>query len=113
MRPAIEGGLRAEGDVISEVSAARRAIIEQSADSLGRTWADGCRRELLQEGRRATGGWPGTLREARARVECALHVEMHCRKLPAITEVERELAVRTTYASARNAWRKCVDATTR
>ncbi|MGK4007204.1 hypothetical protein WMF31_31570 [Sorangium sp. So ce1036] len=43
----------------------------------------------------------------------ALHVEMHCRKLPAITEVERELAVRTTYASARSAWRKGVDATTR
>ncbi|WP_155798402.1 hypothetical protein [Sorangium cellulosum] len=46
-------------------------------------------------------------------MECALHVEMRGRKLPAITEVERELAVRTTYASARNAWRKCVDATTR
>jgi len=84
----------------------RRTFIEQSAVALGRTWAEGWRHELHREGRPAAGGWPGTLREARTRVERTILSELRCRKMPAFTSVERELAARATYASARNEWRR-------
>lgn len=88
---------------------ARRMFIEQSAILLGRAWADGCRKELRREGRPAAGGWPGTLREARTRVGQALTLELRGRKMPAMTEVEREIAARAAYASARIEWRKHLD----
>lgn len=87
----------------------RRRFIEESAIALGQTWAEGWRQDLHREGRPAAGGWPGTLREARTRVERALLIAMRGRKMPAITEVERELAARAAYASARNEWRRHVD----
>jgi hypothetical protein len=49
------------------------------------------------------------MREARALVERAFSVGVHDRKVNAITEVERELAVRTAYASARTEWRRHVE----
>ena len=65
--------------------------------------------DLRQQGRSASGGWPGTMREARMRVGSALRVEIHGQALPALTEVEREVAARKVYASARRAWCKSVD----
>lgn len=90
-------------------TAERRTFIEQSAIALGQTWAERWRQDLHREGRPAAGGWPGTLREARTRVERTLLIEMRCRKMPAITGVERELAARTAYASARSEWRRHLD----
>ena len=49
--------------------AARRLFLERSAVTLGQTWAEEWRANLRREGRPAAGGWPGTLREARVRVE--------------------------------------------
>lgn len=89
---------------------ARRTLIEQTAAVLGRTWAQGCRDDLHREGRLASGGWPGTLNEARARVGYALLVEARGRqKKIVINEAERELAVRAAYASARDEWRRHVE----
>jgi hypothetical protein len=90
-------------------AASRRAFIEETAAALGRTWAVRRRRDLHGEGRAASGGWPGTLHEARALVHHALPGEMRGRKMNAITEVEREMAVRTAYANARDEWRRHVD----
>ncbi len=84
---------------------ARRTFIEESAVLLGRRWALLCRTNLKREGRAAAGAWPGTLNEARSLIGHALRVEMDGRKMPTITEPERELAVRTAYASARAEWR--------
>jgi hypothetical protein len=89
---------------------ARRVLIEQTAAALGRTWARGCRDDLHREGRLASGGWPGTLNEARARVGYALTVEAHGRqKKIVINEAERAIAVRAAYASARDEWRRHVE----
>jgi hypothetical protein len=94
------------GDRASSAEA-RRALIEQTAATLGRTWAESCRHDLSREGRAASGGWPGTLREARARVGHVMLVEAHGRqKRLTITQAERELAVRAAYASAREEWRR-------
>ncbi|WP_437574496.1 hypothetical protein [Sorangium sp. So ce887] len=90
----------------SAQTTARRRFIEQSATTLGQAWAKQWRQDLHREGRPAAGGWPGTLREARTQVEINLPSELLHRKMPAITGVERELAARTAYASARNEWRR-------
>jgi hypothetical protein len=99
----------AEPDRIDAREAARRLFLEQSAVALGQTWAEQWRQDLHREGRRAAGGWPGTLREARARVRRSILVEMTRRRMPAITAAERETAARTTYASARSEWRRHVE----
>jgi hypothetical protein len=109
MRPAAEPSPPVPGDLLTEVPTARQAMIERSAVALGLAWADAWQQELRQQGRSASGGWPGTMREARMRVEHTLRVEMHGHARPAITEVEREMAARKAYASARGAWRKSVD----
>jgi hypothetical protein len=82
----------------------RRLFLEQSAVTLGRRWAEQWRDDLRREGRPAAGGWPGTLREARARVERHLRVEAANRRMPAVTDAERELLARQAYASARAEW---------
>lgn len=95
-----------DGSVLTTV---RQQFIEQSANALGQAWARRWRQDLHREGRPAAGGWPGTMREARTQVEITLPGEMRHRKMPAITGVERELAARTAYSSARNEWRKHTD----
>ncbi|APR76171.1 Hypothetical protein A7982_01518 [Minicystis rosea] len=88
----------------------RRSQIEQGAAALGKTWAQGFRDDLHREGRLAAGGWPGTLKEARARIGRAMVVEARGRrKTLTITEAERELAARAAYASARDEWRRHSD----
>lgn len=82
----------------------RRMFLEQSAITLGQSWADQWRDDLRREGRPAAGGWPGTLREARVRVEHHLLAEVTRRKMSAVTEAEREIAARKAYASARAQW---------
>jgi hypothetical protein len=82
----------------------RRLFLEQSAITLGQSWADQWRDDLRREGRPAAGGWPGTLREARVRVEHHLLAEVTRRKMSAVTEAEREVAARKAYASARAQW---------
>ena len=89
------------------VATARRAHIQEAAAALGKIWADHFRRDLHREGRAASGGWPGTLREARARVGLSMTVDSGGRRgVLNITEAEREVAARTAYSSARDEWRK-------
>jgi hypothetical protein len=88
----------------------RQTSIEASATALGRTWAAGCRHELHREGRTASGGWPGTLSEARARVGRRLVVEASGgRSELHITDAEREVAARLAYSSARAEWLRHVE----
>jgi hypothetical protein len=106
---AAEPSLPSTGDLLTGAAAARQAVIERTAVALGLAWADGWRQDLRQQGRSASGGWPGTMREARMRVGHTLRVEMDGKALPALTEVEREVAARKVYASARGAWCKSAD----
>jgi hypothetical protein len=70
------------------------------AERLGRSWAAELRAALAREKRRASGGWPGTLAEARVHVARALRVQ----GLQVATSQESEGAARLMYASARSAW---------
>jgi hypothetical protein len=104
--------MRAAAEVAPESEAkvaARRALIAETADAVGRSWAERRRSELRKEGRRAAGGWPGTLREARGVIDRALEVELRGHKMDAVTADEREGAARATNASARTTWLRAAE----
>ncbi|MET0413659.1 MAG: hypothetical protein ABW217_20285 [Polyangiaceae bacterium] len=70
------------------------------AERLGRSWANDLHAALVREKRRASGGWPGTLGEARVHVARALR----CQGMRLASVQESEGAARIVYASARSAW---------
>jgi len=65
----------------------------------GRAWADAVRASLESEGRPAVGGWPGTLSEARAKVDAIL-----VSTDGVATPTEREGLTRHIYQTARAHW---------
>lgn len=95
-RAAPRGRLKDEAD-----PAARRALLEQGAITTGERWADRWCDSLRRQGRRASGGWPGTVREARALVAAYFTAELHG---PALTYDELECAAKISYASAKHHW---------
>lgn len=82
----------------------RRTLLDTSARALGAAWAQGARQQLCAEGRRAVGGWPGTMSEARARTRSALASEPLVRKLGKLGDPDIERTARATYAHARQVW---------
>lgn len=77
---------------------------EQLARSLGARWALEVRRSLHQEKRPATGGWPGTKREAQARATwllATLQLDNRDRSFHAATVTE---LANTVYTSAKSTW---------
>lgn len=83
---------------------ARRALVEQVANSAGELWASWWRAELERQGRAVAGGWPGTLSEARARVLEAVLPEVRKLGMREMSFEERELAAKILYATARRRW---------
>ena len=71
---------------------------EERAGRAGRAWAAAVRLRLHQDGRRASGGWPGTITEARAQVESAIG------RGTVVTQEERSHLVRILYDSAKDCW---------
>lgn len=51
-----------------------------------------------------SGGWPGTLTEARARAGHAVGRALSSRALPALTNEELGTAAKSTYREARRVW---------
>lgn len=82
----------------------RRELLESAAEDAGQRWAKLCRDDLRLEGRRAAGGWPGTIAEARARVVAHLAPELRRRGMIALTHLELDTATRAAYASAKRDW---------
>ena len=82
----------------------RATLLEKVADEAGRKWAERYRQVLLRDRRALTGGWPGTLTEARAVASKYLSTAvMSCSPLGP-TAVERERLARMINASARRDW---------
>ena len=82
----------------------RRAFLDRSAVALGREWASSWRQELREIGRPAVGGWPGTIPEARARVDRYLVAELARQGMARATDQERQLAAKAMYATAKHEW---------
>lgn len=89
---------KVEGTVESQ----RKARLESAAVAVGLAWAASCTEQLRREGRRTTGGWPGTLSEARTRVAAHLHVHLGPGFTLANGEIER--LAKAAYNAARGDW---------
>ena len=84
--------------------ARRQSFLDERAASLGLEWAERWRETLQAEGRRAAGAWPGTLSEARARVDQFIAAELARQGLPSVTDAERTVIARSMYAAAKRHW---------
>jgi len=69
----------------------------------GQLWAQEVRNNVRKELRRAAGGWPGTVSEARARLAEFVLPQLN-RQGAAATSEDRERAARALYDSARRTW---------
>lgn len=83
-------------------SARRKGDLERAAVAVGRAWAASWTERLHDEGRETTGGWPGTMSEARARFSAWVRSELGERRAPSKDEIDA--LARMTYGSAREAW---------
>jgi hypothetical protein len=79
-------------------------IARGRAELVGRMWAAELRAAIVSEKRRAAGGWPGTLREARAHVAVSLLPWLRNNGQAPVTSEQCEGAARLVYASARKVW---------
>ncbi len=81
----------------------RRALLERAAGQAADEWVDQLKRELLAEQRTPSGGWPGTVGEARNWSRAyALRLAELAQSPP--TAEELEFYARRTYAHARGKW---------
>jgi hypothetical protein len=82
----------------------RQSVVERSANDGGEQWARGWRDELQSDHRRASGGWPGTIAQARVCARAHLTTELARLRLAGPSPAELEQAARLTYARARAVW---------
>lgn len=82
----------------------RATLLERAAVHTARSWADTCCAALAQEGRRVEGGWPGTIREARARVAAEATRVLTAQSMTWPTHDELDRLAQATYDEARRVW---------
>jgi hypothetical protein len=78
------------------------STLERAVDAAGEAWAIDWANRLHGEGRPVSGGWPGTLSEARGRVAACISRRVGAARR--IGPEELEQLARRAYASARKAW---------
>ena len=76
--------------------------LERAVDAAGQAWALDWSTTLSGEGRAVSGGWPGTLSEARGRV--AACVARRVGPAKRVSAEELESLARRAYAAARKTW---------
>ena len=91
--------------MVSASEDARRALLAATAADVGRTLFALRRDALSCEGRPLAGGWPGTLREARALAAGVLASIFAQRRLSSPTTGEVDWVMQAAYDEARRAWR--------
>lgn len=83
---------------------ARRAVLAEGAALVGGSWARAVHTAVCLEGRPASGGWPGTLGEARARIAPHLRAELARHGMPDLSADEITAVARDAYRTAKRAW---------
>lgn len=102
--PAADGEAPKPAPRQSAAASRRREMLEKIATTLGLDWARAYRDDLRGQGRAAAGAWPGTISEARARVEFRIAIEASRRGWSGIADAERSELARVAYAAAKNFW---------
>ena len=79
----------------------READLKADSLAVGDAWVERVQLDLRRDHRHAAGGWPGTLREARACTYAHFTNETSTSRYGALTRDELEVAVRDVYNRAR------------
>lgn len=82
----------------------RQTLLTEEPLSLGSSWAQVWCKTMQSDGRLVVGGWPGTLAEARARIQGHLGGELARRRMPALSLEELATATSATYQQAKKDW---------
>ena len=82
----------------------RQALLNEEPLLLGSSWAQVWCKSMQSDGRLVVGGWPGTLAEARARIQGHLGGELSRRRMPALSIEELAAATSATYQQAKKDW---------
>ena len=82
----------------------RTTLLLESATMVGASWAQALSDAIRQERRRVAGGFPGTIPEARFRVNEYLRGELMRLELSPLAPLELSRAVEVAYARARRDW---------
>src|ERR1700709_832200 len=82
----------------------RRTLLNEEPLLLGSSWARVWCKSMQTDGRLVVGGWPGTLAEARARVQGHLGNELARRRMPSLSVAELTEATSATYQRAKRDW---------
>lgn len=90
------------------LSGRRELVLQEAAADAARAWTSRWFRALADDGRRVEGGWPGTVKEARARVAADAGRALEGSSMAALTLEELGRLTRTTYDEARRLWRASV-----
>jgi len=80
----------------------QNSALERAVDAAGEAWALDWSNTLHGEGRSVSGGWPGTLSEARSRVAACVAKRFGVARR--VSAEELEMLARRAYAAARKAW---------
>lgn len=85
----------------------RAELLDADSRAVGDAWVEHVKVDLAADEREATGGWPGTMREARARTYAHFTNQAALDRYGALSRDELEHAVRAVYERARNRWLAC------
>jgi hypothetical protein len=85
----------------------RIAVLEADSLAVGDAWVERVKLDLRRENRQAAGGWPGTMREARARTYAYFTNADATQRYGVLSPTELEHAVRAVYERARGQWLAC------
>ena len=99
-----EGTEHAEERKRSSRSDRRQTLLSEQPILLGTAWAQGWCKTMQSDGRLVVGGWPGTLAEARARVQGHLGGELARRRMASLSIEELAQATSATYQQAKKDW---------
>ena len=99
-----EGTEQAEQRKRSSRSDRRQTLLSEQPILLGSSWAQGWCKSMQSDGRLVVGGWPGTLAEARARVQGHLGGELARRRMASLSIEELTQATSATYQQAKKDW---------
>ena len=82
----------------------RDNVVQEATVASAQAWAQALKRDLAEDGRRITGGWPGTLTEARSRAGAEVGRALWSRTLQALTSEELSAVARNAFREARRVW---------
>ena len=79
-------------------------MLADASRDVGKAWARTWFDDLRRDGRLVSGGWPGTISEARGRARIQVDAALTRHAMAPITRGELAEAARVTYDSAKALW---------